>query len=392
MTPLSVLLLAVAVAAPIAAFLAVLPRSERRHGKARIVLGTLGLGAAAVVPALVAERALERWTGLDPSAGGHGDLATLVYLFLVVAPLHQGLKVAAVTPVWRSRHFQEPFDGIVYASAAALGFVSAHNAVFLWGRALPSVDLARALLAVPAHVFFAGIWGYALGRDPEKRLGGRAFNAAWLGATLFNGIYDHIAFGRSASALLATAPILLGMGAVAYVAGRDLQRRGERLDPKPPTPARRFLRSIAPPSLHAMREALRSNERPVMLTWIGFGALVTTGVITAALAGAVVLGHRLGMDFAAVDRGDAAGAGAGTAPLVLLGTAALGAFPVAGYLVARASATRTVLEPAMSAALAIAGSLVLLGLAAPIAVVFAIAFAPIAFGLACAGAWMGLKR
>ena len=46
----------------------------------------------------------------------------------------------------------------------------------------------------------------------------------------------------------------------------------------------------------------------------------------------------------------------------------------------------------MSAAVAIGGSLVLLGLAAPVAVVFAIAFAPIAFGLACAGAWVALER
>ena len=33
---------------------------------------------------------------------------------------------------------------------------------------------------------------------------------------------------------------------------------------------------------------------------------------------------------------------------------------------------------------------IMLGLAAPVAVVFALAFAPIAFGLACAGAWVGI--
>jgi hypothetical protein len=127
-----------------------------------------------------------------------------------------------------------------------------------------------------------------------------------------------------------------------------------------------------------------------MLRWIGIGALVTTGVMTAALASSVFLGHRLGLDFAAVDRGDTTAAG--TAPLVLLGAAALSAFPIGGYLVARASAARGVLEPAIGAALAIAGVLVLLGLAAPVAVVFAVAFAPVAFGLACAGAWMGMAR
>ena len=58
----------------------------------------------------------------------------------------------------------------------------------------------------------------------------------------------------------------------------------------------------------------------------------------------------------------------------------LAAFPVSGFLVARASGVPTLLEPALSAGLAIVAALVLLGLAAPIAMVFALAFSPIALG------------
>jgi hypothetical protein len=49
----------------------------------------------------------------------------------------------------------------------------------------------------------------------------------------------------------------------------------------------------------------------------------------------------------------------------------------------------TLLEPALAAGLAIIATLVLLGLAAPIAMVFALAFSPVALALACAGAWVG---
>jgi hypothetical protein len=203
---------------------------------------------------------------------------------------------------------------------------------------------------------------------------------------LFNGIYDHIAFGRTELALVATAPILLGMSLVAFTSLRDFARR-ERGEDAP----RQTRFSIAPPSIGAVRAALRRTERPVMLGWIAGGALVTLGVLTAALAAAVALGRRAGLDFAAVDRGDSAGAAA-VGPLLLLGAAALLSFLLAGYLVARASASRSVLEPAIAAALAIAGCLILLGLAAPVAVVFAVAFAPIAFGLSCAGAWVGMSR
>jgi hypothetical protein len=75
-----------------------------------------------------------------------------------------------------------------------------------------------------------------------------------------------------------------------------------------------------------------------------------------------------------------------------LGTAAFAAFPASGFLVAKASAARGVLEPALGASLAILGIVVLLGLAAPVAVVFGLALAPVASALACAGAWAGLAR
>jgi hypothetical protein len=67
----------------------------------------------------------------------------------------------------------------------------------------------------------------------------------------------------------------------------------------------------------------------------------------------------------------------------------LAAFPVSGYLIAKASNLPTLLEPALASGLAIVFMLVLLGLAAPVALVFALAFSPIAWGLACAGAWVG---
>lgn len=385
----SALLALVASAVPIGAYIVLLRFFSHREGRIRMALWTMALGTAAFALATAIERALERWSGL-PKGEATVDLSALLYAFLVVAPLEQGLKVAAVVPALRSRFFREPVDGIVFASSSALGFVAAHNVAFLMTRPPSGLDLLRALLAMLAHPFLAAGWGYALGREPKKRFGGRRFDAAWLAAMLFNGIYDHIVFARGPAALWAALPIMLGIGVVALLGVRDLLRRGTVAPRSEPLSRRISLLPIAPPSIAAMREALLHSERPVTLRWIVFGALVTTGVMIVMLAFAVALGRELGVDFAAVDRAE--GAAAGASPFVLLGSAALLAFPVAGYLIARASAARSVLEPAIAAGLAIVGSLVLLGLAAPISVVFAIACAPFAFGLACAGAWIGMTR
>jgi len=378
-----------AVLLPIAIYAWILRR--RAPGVARLERGALwlvllsaGLGVLAFVPAWFVEGWIENWAGLDEHARG-GDAPAILYAVLVAAPMEQGLKVLAFVPAWRSRRLASPGDGVLYASAVGLGFISAHNAELFSAGGVHPLDAGRALLAAPAHVFFAAAWGYALGRDAAKdkprRIGGRAFNVTCALAMLFNGVYDHLVFGRSSTALIAAAPILLAMGGITAMVtrSRDPQEPAER-------PSRFH---IAPPSIAAVRAALWRSEQPVMVGWIGFGALVTIGLLTTSLAAAVMVGHRFGVDFASVDRADGT---AGVAPLVLLGAAALAAFPAAGFLVSRASASRGVLEAAIAAALAIGGGLVMLGLAAPVAVVFAIAFAPIALALACAGAWVGVLR
>jgi hypothetical protein len=247
--------------------------------------------------------------------------------------------------------------------------------------------LARVLLATVARLFCAAGWGYMLGRARSRStpLLGRNVIVAWAAATLLRGVYDHLVFGRGLVGLLGVAPLFVGMIVVAVGAVRDFVPRA--LPTWHPSGRLSFLPSIPPPpSLTAMRDALKRAERPVMLHWIALGALVTMGVIIACVVGSVYAGWRWGIDFSTVEEGEVAG----VAPLLFIGMGVLLAFPVSGFLVARASAAESVLEPALSAAVAIAGTLVMLGLAEPVALVFAVAFAPIAFGLACVGAWVGI--
>jgi hypothetical protein len=300
------------------------------------------------------------------------------------------MKVAAVWPAFRSRHFDEPYDGIVYASAAALGFAALENAVMLRAHPTGAIWIARALVALPAHVFFACLWGYALGRAKQQKVAPAIFPLGWIGATFGHGLYAHFVHGRGPGALFAVLPLLAAMGGVAWVARRDLLTRGDR-------PSRDFgvvsggnrlsrMSMLAqPPSLRAVREALRRADRPIVVRWILFGAMVTFGAMVAGLGLSIGLGLWAHVDFSLVDEHDVTT----TAPLALLAAGLLSGFPVAGFLVARASNLPTLLEPALATGLAIAATLILLGLADPVALVFALAFSPIAFGLACAGAWIG---
>ncbi len=107
--------------------------------------------------------------------------------------------------------------------------------------------------------------------------------------------------------------------------------------------------------------------------------------MVAGVASAAVGAHFLRVDLSTIDERNVVTA----SPVLLLGVGLLLSFPVSGWLVARAARVRTLLEPALATVLALLVTVVALGLAAPVTVVFALALSPIAWVLACVGAWMG---
>ncbi len=372
---------------PAALVAAAVWRSDKNREPAWLVTLTFFLGALFGMAALFLETRAAAFTGLDVRASVAGEAGALLFLFALVAPLREASKVAAAWTAFRSRHFDEPYDGLIYAGAAALGFAAVENALLLRSHPTGAIWFARAAVALPAHLFFACAWGYALGRTKTSKQPGALFPATWFLSTLAHALYTHFVFGRGPGALVAVLPLLAMMGIVVWFAARDLRGRGERLARTSDERVSRFTLDLIsqPPSLRAVRAALRRADQPLMIRWVVFGALVTMGTMIAGLGAAVAFGHWAHVDFSLVDEHDVST----TAPVALLGSGLLAAFPLSGFLVARASNLPTLLEPALATAVAIVVTLVVLGLAQPVALVFALAFSPIAWALACAGAWVG---
>ncbi|MEE8436625.1 MAG: PrsW family glutamic-type intramembrane protease [bacterium] len=108
---------------------------------------------------------------------------------------------------WIGDEFDEPMDGIVYASAVALGFATFENLVYVaefsskagtgsgawWGL----VGL-RGLMTVPSHALASGVWGFALGRAkfaPEHARV-RIIGLGLLGGIVLHGIFNYIAWAK----------------------------------------------------------------------------------------------------------------------------------------------------------------------------------------------------
>lgn len=380
-------------AVPAALLLALVWRIDKRREPPVLVLTIAALGVLAELGSRALERLAAGFTGVDVYGEGVRDASFFVFLVLFAAPLREAAKVVAVWPAYRSQWFDEPFDGIVYASAGSLGFAAAESATILRLHPTGGIWIARALVALPAHVFFAGVWGYALGRARrEKRA--RLFPLAWGVATAAHALYIHLVWGRGPGALVGTVPLLGAMALLVLLAGRDLWRRGDeaaavqegRSGANLLGEGSSVVDRLSLASLATVSEVLRRERgQPIHLRWILFGALVTLGAMIVGLAGAIALGHAAGVDFSIVDERDVST----TAPVALLGAGVLAAYPTAGYLVAKASRLPTLLEPALAVLAALFATLVMLGLAAPVALIFGFAVSPVAWGLACAGAWIG---
>ena len=130
-------------------------------------------GFLAVFLAIPLESFLSGFTpGASPIQG--------VYTGFVVAGFSEELVKLLVLMlfVWRSRHFDEYFDGIVYAVYVGLGFACLENIGYVFNTSSFNTSLTtavmRALLSVPGHFLFAVTMGYYLARakfDKSRRVG-----------------------------------------------------------------------------------------------------------------------------------------------------------------------------------------------------------------------------
>ena len=166
-------------------------RKDREHpeplGK---LLLTFFVGCFSVIPAGLLESML---VPLGPDAGT-APVLNGRYNGYCVAGLSEELckLLLLMWVIWRSRHFDEYFDGIVYAAYLSLGFACVENISYVFGGSDPiGTALMRGLLAVPAHFLFAVTMGYYLSLakfDPAGRR--RHLWKALIFPVLLHGTYD----------------------------------------------------------------------------------------------------------------------------------------------------------------------------------------------------------
>ncbi len=156
-------------------------------------------GALLVPLCVLIEKPLSSGLGVD-TIRTTADAAKVSWF--VAGLVEEGAKFLLVIGlVSYRRTFNEPMDGIVYAAAAALGFASAENIIYI-KKFGAFVILLRGPLSTLGHMLFSSIWGYAIGKAKfgrENRLSLLA--KGFILSAFFHGLYDFLLFTKVLAAL-----------------------------------------------------------------------------------------------------------------------------------------------------------------------------------------------
>lgn len=153
---------------------------------------------------------------------------TFAYSVLVIGTFEELAKlIPFLLVVLRFTHFDEPIDGIIYASFIALGFAAVEN--LQYAQFLNATELlARGFAGPLVHIMFASIWAYHIGQAFLQQ------NALWpiaivtVAATAaLHGCYDFVVIAMPAPVLPAAALLILLIWLWRMNLIKELHRSGE---------------------------------------------------------------------------------------------------------------------------------------------------------------------
>lgn len=350
-------------------------------------LGGAGAGLAfklAVAGAAVAVPVMLLTSYVIDSLGWTSDVSKRGVWFatlLVIAPVEQAALVIVVWPAYRAHRLLRLGTAVSAGLFGAVGFGAVQIAERViatssgWGM-LPILGVLgiRALAAASWAAVLSTTWAR------YRHL----FPLAWLGATAVDGCARYLQQTAGFPWQVLTLVLLIALLGSSYLIGTKFAGQRAALNAIRQS---RLGMLANPQGIGNVRASWQHAHRPALLHWIVGGAFVSFGANILGLGLGIALAHGLHIDLSRVDESNVGA----MIPLLLLSMAVLASYPVAAFLTAKASDADSVFEPGVAALISIVSLTILLSMTAPVTIVLAIVLAPVAFGLSCLGAWLGIS-
>ncbi|MBL0056934.1 MAG: PrsW family intramembrane metalloprotease [Chitinophagaceae bacterium] len=214
-------LLALAIAPGLAICLFILYKDKYNREPIWMLILAFVLGVLSVIPAIL----IQLGYGADlATIQNEGTMSVAFFSFCVVAASEEASKFIMLRLfLYPRKHFDDPFDGIVYAVMVGMGFATLENIGYVYEHGV-GTGILRMFLAVPAHGTFAVMMGYFTGFAKFRNSGKMGyFLLALLVPIILHGSYDFFLFIGSDSLLALGA--LVSFGIALYVSFRAIRNK-----------------------------------------------------------------------------------------------------------------------------------------------------------------------
>lgn len=197
-------LIALAVAPCIAIGLFVYWREKHDHEPVSLLVRAFFAGIASVVPAFFGSVLLQNIMLPPSSAESYSIAEHIIAAFICVAMVEELSKYVFLRYfMYDDSHFNEPFDGIIYAVMVAMGFAMVENLIYVLNNPDSGYQVAiqRLFTAIPAHAVFGVIMGYYTGLSKFKKHHVPLLTTGVVLAVLSHGFYDFFIFTENLTLL-----------------------------------------------------------------------------------------------------------------------------------------------------------------------------------------------
>lgn len=198
-------LLALALAPGLAICFFIYRKDKHNREPLWMLLLAFVLGVLSIIPAIGVQYS---YPMNIEQMSGESTLTVAFFAYCIVAFSEEASKFLMIRLfLYPRKHFDDPFDGIVYAVLVSMGFATIENVGYVYQYGL-GTGIMRMFLSVPGHATFGVLMGYFIGLAKFKAKGklGYLFLAILL-PVIFHGTFDFFLFIGSGS--------LLALGAIA---------------------------------------------------------------------------------------------------------------------------------------------------------------------------------
>ena len=151
-------------------------------------------------------------------------LMLFISVFIAVALVEETVKWLVIKLlIYKSKHFDETFDGIVYAVFASLGFACIENILYVFLQGGVGTGIVRAVTAVPLHACTGITMGYFIGKaklctkDSNKSQENTNIVLSLLVPTTIHTIYDFLIFTQMTGFIIAWLVFIVVLYIICFI-------------------------------------------------------------------------------------------------------------------------------------------------------------------------------